>query len=63
VIPESTHGSSFATDTATGSVIQLLRLDEGKSNVTVKDCVMDKIDLLLATLTKEFLDLVPVIGK
>jgi hypothetical protein len=58
VVAEPPHGSGFAGDAGSTCVIQFLGLDEGKGHITVKESVIDEIDLLLAPLTKEFLYLV-----
>jgi hypothetical protein len=63
MIAELAHCSSFAADTGSGSVIQFLCLDEGKGHISVKESVMGKVDLLLTTLTQEFLHLVTPIGE
>jgi hypothetical protein len=63
VIPEPTHCPGFAADADSGGVIQLLGLDEGKGNITVKERIMDKVDLLLAPLPEELSYLVTAIGK
>jgi len=63
VVAESPHGPGFASDADAGSVIQLLRLDEGKGHIAVKEGVMNEIDLLLPALTQEFLNLITPIGK
>jgi hypothetical protein len=63
VVAESPHRPGFAADADSGGIIQLLGLDEGKGDITVKEGVMDKVDLLLAALTQELLHLVTSIGK
>jgi len=63
MVSETSHGPGFPGDTASSSVIQFLRLDEGKGHISIKERIMDEVDLLLATLTQEFLDLVAAIGK
>jgi len=63
VVAEPPHRPGFAGDADAGSVIQFLGLDEGESHISVKERVMDKVDLLLPALTQEFLDLITAISK
>ena len=58
MIAETSHGLGFALDARSGVFIELFRLYLGKSNVTVKDSVMGKVDPLFAALAKELLDLI-----
>jgi len=48
MVAQPTHGSSFAIDTGSGSVIQSLCLNECKGYITVQKGIMDQVDLLLA---------------
>ena len=63
VVPEPTHRLNFALDSGPCCGVQLLRLDEGKSHVTVEHRVMGQVDLLLAALPQELLDLIASPGK
>jgi hypothetical protein len=63
MVAESPHRLDLPGNTQTGGVIQFLSLDEGKGNIMVKEGIMDKVDLLLAALPQELLDLVMTPGK
>jgi len=63
VVAESPHSPGLAGDADSAGLIQFLGLDEGKGHVTVKECIMDKVDFLFPALTQEFLDLITAIGK
>jgi hypothetical protein len=63
MVAQSAHRPSFAADAGPGGIIQFLSLYQGKSHISVKERIMGEIDLLLAPLTEEFLDLVTAIGK
>jgi hypothetical protein len=55
MVAEPPHRPGFAGDAGSGGVIQLLGLNEGKRNITVKEAVMDEVDLLLPSLPEELL--------
>jgi len=63
VVAESPHRTGFAGEAGSAGVIQSLGLDEGKGYVTVKECIVDKVDLLLAAFTQQFFDLIAAIGE
>jgi len=63
MVPEPPHRPSFTVDTGSRGVIKFLGLNESKGHITVKWGVMDEVDLLLATLAQELLDLVTATGK
>jgi hypothetical protein len=63
VVAEPAHSPAFAGDADSGSVIQFLGLDEGKGHISVKEGVMDKIDLLLTTFTEELPNLITAVDK
>jgi hypothetical protein len=63
MVAKPTHCSSFAVDTGSRGVIQFFGFDEGKGHITVQKGIMGEVDLLLATLAQEFLDLVAAIRK
>jgi hypothetical protein len=63
VVAESPHRPGFAADADSGGIIQLLGLDKGKGHITVKERIMDEVDLLLASFPEELFDLIPATGK
>jgi len=60
---ETTHSLGFAGDAAPGGIIECLGLDQSKGHVAVEEGVVGEVDLLLASLAQEALDLVATIGK
>ena len=53
---ESPHRLRLARDACSGYLVQTLGLDEGKSNVSVQQLIVGKVDHLLAALSEESFD-------
>ena len=58
MVTQASHGLGFTSDAFPGFVIQFFGLNQGKGDVTVKDGIVGQVDLLLAALTKQLLDLI-----
>ena len=63
VVAESAHGTASRLMRALAGLIELLGLDEGEGHVSIEDGVVGEVDLLLAALAEELLDLIATVGK
>ena len=63
MVAEAAHQLSLLLDPRDADLVQPLGLDQGEGDVTVEQCVVDEINLLLATLPEKTLDLVPAGDK
>ena len=60
---EAAHGLGLAGDARPGSLIKTLGLDEGEGHLPVQQGVLGQVDLLLAALPQETLNLVAAVGE
>ena len=63
MVAETPHGLRFARDALAGAVVQFLGLDQGKRDIPVKQGVVGEVDLLLAALAEQFLNLVSTVSE
>ena len=63
MIPETTHRLGLPGDTHAGSLVEMLRLDKGEGDVSIKYRIMGKVDLLLPSLTQELLHVIAAVGE
>ena len=63
VVAEPAHRLGLSGDAGPGGLVQSLGLDEREGHVPVQDAVVGQVDLLLAALAEELLDLVAAAGE
>jgi hypothetical protein len=63
MVAEAPHGLSLPGDTGTGGLVQFLGLDKGEGYISIEDIIVSEIDLFLAALAEEFLDLIAAAGE
>ena len=63
VVAELSHCPGFAGNTLSGIIVQLLGLYQSEGDISIQYGIMGQVDLFLAALTQESLDLVTTRGK
>jgi hypothetical protein len=63
MVAKPAHDLGFPAEAQASTIIQFLGFYQSKGHIPVQHLIMDKVDLLLASLPEELLDLITAIGK